>query len=841
MAISKKICYTSFKEVASKYMDEETIDSFMAEHKLAVKKLQAENSSLNLQKAENIAGAELLTKLQKKALLVKKNKLYGLQKKLEIIDFITTVYKDKPLEGINAFLAGAEGDILAAFRGSKGYVEGSMNSIGSEITVQQSKAVGAYYTDLKESKLFKKYISGELDKNIIEELLAIQTGKKTGKSQSPDSVAIANILNKHQTVWTNKLNDYGADLDPNFSSLLSVSHDIPKLIEGGVKAASKQKWMTFIKPLLNWERMVGSDTPEKFLSDLFDSLLSGKHLDFENPVSEKLATSLAEKIKSKRYLQFKDADGYMAYNTKYGYGNLRESFHYGLVNTASNFALVKRLGTSSRQTAIDSIKDIMKLYSGSNNLSAIESFRTTGLDGLPPSTSHLMAEIFGDTKKPVNYTMAKWAATIRNIESMAKLGMALISSFSDIHNVAYEATFQGRKYHEALGESFTSLYKNLLNLRGPEERRMLAALGVVSDAIPGLIMERHGMDSSVPGDLAKHLQTFFNMNGLRWWTDSLREAQALGMANYLGDHISTKTSWTDLPQATKQILNAYNLGEKAWRVLSKVEIDGVKNKKFLTIESIERLDDNLFEGLNKEDFLDDYRRYIIDRSNTGAIIPSFHEKALWRHGTQPGTIEGEAARMIGQFKSFPISIINKSLNKMIYAKGGANNAFDAFMNGSMDKVGLVNTMITMTSIGYISMTLKDYLKGRNPREFNAEALGLAFIQGGGAGLYGDLIFSDATKYGNKFTDILLEAPAFSLVNDLYTIAKSGKDFMPTLVKRGKNHIPYSNLFWTKPFVDYMIIYKLQEALEPGYLRRMERRIEKDNKQTFYAKPSQISR
>jgi len=838
MPISKKNCYTSFKAIAAKYMAPEDVGSFIQEHAMLVKKLQKENSSLNLERAEAKAGEQLLNKIEQQALQIKKNKLFSMQKKLEIIKYVTETYKDSPIEGINAFLAGAGGDINAMFKGSKGYVEGSMNSLASEVDLQQSKAVGAYYTELKDANVFQEYVSGKLDKHIIDELIALQKNRPLGQSGSQSARKIAEVLNKHSEIWRNKLNEYGAGLEPEFTSILTISHDVPKLeLKGSTKAESRQHWINFVKPLLDWDNMIGAETPDEFLSGMFDTLLSGKHLDYENPLSERLTTTLAERMRSKRFLKFKDADSYMKYNKEYGYHNLRESFHYGLMNISSNFALTKRLGVSARHTLLSAIKDIAQLYSRSDDLKAIRAFRNTGPEGIPESSKHLIAEIFGDTKRPVNHALSKWAATLRNIESMAKLGMATISSFSDIHNVAYEAVFQGRNYHQQLFGTVNNLVKNLAGVKSAERRRILNSIGIFSDSIPGLIVERYGMDSSTPGFLSKQLRTFFNINGLRWWADGIRESSAMGLLNYLGQHASEKTSWLGLPEPTRQLLKSYSINKKEWDILLQAGVDTLEGKTFLTIEKLQELGDDLFVDIKKEDFLDNYRRLILDRSNNAAILPGAHERALFRRSTKPGTYDGEFFRMLAQFKSFPVAIINKNLNKMLYAKGGANNAIDAFMNGSADKLGLINTILTMTTIGYASMTIKDYFKGRNPREFSAETLGAAMIQGGALGLYGDLLLSDATKYGGRFTDNFADTPVAGLINDIYSVARSGEDFMPTLVKRGKNHIPYSNLFWTKPIVDYMLLYRLQEELDPGYLRRMERRIERDNKQSFWLQPS----
>jgi hypothetical protein len=42
-----------------------------------------------------------------------------------------------------------------------------------------------------------------------------------------------------------------------------------------------------------------------------------------------------------------------------------------------------------------------------------------------------------------------------------------------------------------------------------------------------------------------------------------------------------------------------------------------------------------------------------------------------------------------------------------------------------------------------------------------------------------------------------------------------------------------NLFYTRAALDYLIIYRIQEALNPGFLRRMEQRAERDNGQTYW--------
>jgi hypothetical protein len=50
--------------------------------------------------------------------------------------------------------------------------------------------------------------------------------------------------------------------------------------------------------------------------------------------------------------------------------------------------------------------------------------------------------------------------------------------------------------------------------------------------------------------------------------------------------------------------------------------------------------------------------------------------------------------------------------------------------------------------------------------------------------------------------------------------------------------PFLNLFYLRTTLDYLILYQIQEALDPGSLRRMERRVEREQGQEFLIAPSE---
>jgi len=168
-------------------------------------------------------------------------------------------------------------------------------------------------------------------------------------------------------------------------------------------------------------------------------------------------------------------------------------------------------------------------------------------------------------------------------------------------------------------------------------------------------------------------------------------------------------------------------------------------------------------------------------------------------------------------------------------------------NGNGEALGLAQLIVTSTLMGYASMALKDLAKGRTPRDptkSGADAAKIvlaAMVQGGGAGIYGDFLFGAASRFGSGTIESLA-GPTLSTagrVVDLYHRALQGDDFAARAFNEALNNTPFVNLFYTRAALNYLVFYRLQETMNPGYLRRMERETEKDNAQGFLLRPSAV--
>jgi hypothetical protein len=156
-------------------------------------------------------------------------------------------------------------------------------------------------------------------------------------------------------------------------------------------------------------------------------------------------------------------------------------------------------------------------------------------------------------------------------------------------------------------------------------------------------------------------------------------------------------------------------------------------------------------------------------------------------------------------------------------------------------MGIVGTMVGTTILGYMALSLKDIIKGREPRNpTDMKTFADAFVQGGGAGIYGDFIFGEFNRYGQGPLETFA-GPTIGTASDvlkLYAKLRDGDPAGAAATRLAIQNTPFLNLFYTRAAMDYLFIYGIMEHNSPGYLRRMERRLEREKGQEFFFPPSQ---
>jgi hypothetical protein len=312
---------------------------------------------------------------------------------------------------------------------------------------------------------------------------------------------------------------------------------------------------------------------------------------------------------------------------------------------------------------------------------------------------------------------------------------------------------------------------------------------------------------------------------MSWWNDSHKTGVGLMMSNYLAEQADRKLSQLD--ESTRKVLELYGIGDNEWNTFRKT-VYTQNGVKYLTPDKIE--DPTLATT---------WRTYFVDRADFAVPHPGAVEKAMMDMGTRPGTHLGEAIRFFMQFKSFPLSAMRKGMGRELYGSG-AETLKDALFRGKGDLLGLAHLIAASTLFGYGAMVLKDTIKGREPRDpFSPKTIMAAMAQGGGMGIYGDFMFGEFSRYGRSFL-ATVSGPTigqFDDIAELYTRIRNGDDPSAQALRMAINNTPFVNLFYTRAALDYLILYQLQEMVNPGFLNRMEARIQRENNQQFYFPPS----
>ena len=789
------------------------------------------------------AGMEVAETLQAAAAIEKRNAAINRRIRLETIDYLRTTWSEDMGEGVLAVLYGSA---KARF--------GSRSSVNAAQSALLRRYLGGVTGELEAAGLFDVLRKGDLDREVFGAMRSI--GDDAALRQYPSqAVEIAKILDKWQNVsrldanragaWIGKVDDYG----------VRQTHSADRIYKAGETA-----WKADVLPVLDLERMFPEGTPKDldgWLTETFKNITTGiretttgaKDAAFKGP------GNLAKKLSQERVIHFTTADAAFEYNQKYGTGNLRETFIEGMRQSADATGLMQVLGTnpeSNLREIINAVRSGMR-----DDVPALQKF-----DRYQDRIKNAYLEVSGVTRRAVSSRMAAIGQGARQWFTMTTLGGAVLSATTDVPIRASLLRYQGQSYLGGLVDGLIAPIKRLTaGMDSGEKKAVLAASGYFNEIALSNMATRFSPDDQIPGVLHRGVNLFFKMNLLAGWTDSMRRATVESMAHYWGS-IAGK-SWGELSDRNRMALQRFRIGEQEWAVISQgvVEADG---RKFMTPQAVREMDLDAFSPLatdriraakeqgvksgkpetadrnvrkileeTRESTADKLQQFYADDLDSAVIQPDARTLAFMRRGTQSGTVIGEVMRLFWQFKSFGIAVMQRAFLRELHGYGPKA--------GLSTTRGLGLMLLGSLGFGYMAMSLKDMVKGKTPRPVNnPKTWAAAMVQGGGLGIYGDFLFGEASRMGGGFLETL-GGPAVGKaaeVKRLYDRAVAGDDVAAEALRFGINNVPGNNLFYTRMAADYFFLYELQESMNPGYLRRMERRAEQERGQQWWLRPSE---
>lgn len=605
---------------------------------------------------------------------------------------------------------------------------------------------------------------------------------------------------------------------------------------------NRDAWIDFVWDKLDRSKYLdddlkplSDDAMRALLSDVFETIrTNGANKENVGKVTAGRGKSKANTRQEHRTLMFKDAQARLDYNEVFGsnpsvMGTMME--HIG--SMSRDIALMEMLGPSPTNT-----------YNTLKRMAQIDTDQQTSSTGkIKSADNSLLDAMWANLTGTANVVESGFIASIgqgaRNLQVAGKLGSAFISSFTDVATYFHTA----RVNRMPFARSAMLLVKSL-NPADKSDKRFAARAGIIGDELNSAASRfvEGNLGNGVTGKLA---DLTMRLSLLSQWTDAVRRAQSLNTMATFAE--ATKHNWNDIDGWMRYRLEEFGVSEDVWKALQKCKPEELNGSEFLTINSIKNAasKNGDIDGLNVDKLVSTYLSFVMDDSFMASLQPDLMTRSITNWGKSRGTVAGEFIRSVFLFKSFPIAMFTRHLqrSKDLYRYKLQTNGKTAAV---WSRVGYYSTLIASTTlVAWVANMFKDIINGSDVKDpFTTDAIfKRALTAGGGMGFIGDILVSgmDDYKYGHPAL-MNMAGPVLSTAMDAYTIFdkyKDNKDIGANMLRIVKGNLPVVNLWYTKQLLNHAVFNKIQEMMNPGYHRRIEQKIRKNQGVGYWWKPTDM--
>ena len=624
-----------------------------------------------------------------------------------------------------------------------------------------------------------------------------------------------------------------------------------------------------------------SMTPQEWretLEGCYSAFVSGIHFRYDATLGDYFpmadgshgAGNLVYKAEAGRSLIARSGEAWIAYNRKYGLGSIYETLQHEIEVSSRRCALMERWGSNPDKTFRDLLSTMEtrrpdeSLIYGLNSLdhSRLKAAIETGKwDKIKAVVKQLPEEIregatqyaratmnlkdIRDNRRAIEHSFKticggysapdapKWfnvAGQWLRWAQQFKLGSASISAIGDMGFMARELKFQ-HIAGLADGLSRTIEAVRLYATSTGNARMVYECLGAAEEV---MMFERTNMFADPLSRTQKNISVgFFKLNGLTTVTKHYKA----GFQGLLCNHAAQQAHlpWGSLDDQYRKVLGHYGIGEAEWAVMVKNTVDLPSGKRLITPDSIRT---NAAEinpnGLDLEEVAAQWQMYLSDSANRAVPTQGLREQTDLQFHTEPGSFINELTKCYMQFTSYAYTVATRVLRRDVaWASTPAQQAKEVLATLGIGLMG-----------GYMTLQLKQLVKGQKPLGMDennwAKVLGMSFVQGGGVGIYSDLIAkSMQDERGMNSYEVVL-GPSGQSINQIRKAVMSvtkgtaeemdeGLSFGAALDEATKASTkkwvdvvrPYTNLWFARYALDAGLYWQLINMANPDYLEEYE--------------------
>ncbi|ECW1215156.1 hypothetical protein F3S23_14685 [Salmonella enterica] len=669
------------------------------------------------------------------------------------------------------------------------------------------------------------------EKSNIHDIIRAMFGEKV---DNPEAKKTAEVWHETAEFLRRRFNAEGGQIGKLDNWALPQQHSQDRVAKAG-----PDQWIADIIGKLDRSKYVHEDGrrfTDKEMNKLLDQIHETIATGGMNKLSDsgaKVSSMLANRHADSRKLFFKDAQSWIDYQDKYGTHNLQDVMIEHIQRLSRDIASLETFGPNPDYMFRSLLNDYSSADARSDRANAYKVRHERN------KTESLYNYVTGKTLPVGNRRLAESADFLRQWLISSRLGSALLSSFSDVGTMRLLAKVNNLPQMQ--------LWNNTLRGFNPTDadfKRLARRSGLGLDSVLGEV-NRFGMGTLSPSKAWVLSNAVMRASGLNYWTDANKIGFGTTMMSAYGHLVKTVDRMDKLDPQDHKIART-KADQKTWDIWRMAEQEdwGGGNDTMLTPESIMRIDNKRLTDAGYKDpegaklrAMQSLLGAVIEEADLGVTTPGMRDQHWMTGRFQRGTITGELGRSVMLFKSFPISFVMKHWARASAMDGRSGTA-----------KYIASLMVSTTLLGALAYQAKQLSSGNNPDDMDTLTFWQnALLQGGGLGLYGDLLLSDHTRYGSGAFESLL-GPVFGEMDDVIKILQgipvNAVDGKPQqtggdIVKLVKGLTPFGNLWYTKAVTNHMIFNQAQEWLSPGYLERSEARAKKQFNTSYWWAPHEM--
>jgi hypothetical protein len=624
-----------------------------------------------------------------------------------------------------------------------------------------------------------------------------------------------------------------------------------------VRAAGREQWIADVLPRLDVSSMVDGDTGQPLtagqvvaaLGEVWQSIASlGADA---RAMGESLgAGALAKRRSDSRFLIFKSADEWVAYQRQYGDGD-PFSVMMGHVDELSRDIAEMHILGPNPAAQFSWLKDAAMREALLEEAAGVTGAADRA-KGYVRTADNMLEYFRGSLSTPVNSRLATYGASARAYLTSTALGSAILSDIP-------AAPVFGALARSFSGLSLTGDAGRFAALMAPgrmgvEARKIARRAGFVNEqATDGLLRATQDnlrlltvgerLDGGLNAFARRLPAAVFRLQGLSAYTAARKRSFRFEFMGALHDRrgqtIADLAAGDAEDRAFADFLTARGFTEDDWATIRQAPAwEPSEGAAFLRPSDVtdESLALRLAEAIEME---------------TRLAVP---ETTLWTRAKllgqdRPGTVSGEIRRSWAMFRSFTLTATHLLAEEM--SLRGQRAGASPFVASA---VGLGGLFVWLTLAGAATIQLREIASGNDPTPMDdGRFWGKAMLQGGGLWLLGDFIFSAEQRGAGQMEAF---GPVGGAVGDLYdaTIgnvldvagdvadgdtlgeavaeANVGRDVANVL----RRYVPGANVWFLRAAWNRALVDQVQRVLDPEAeeeFERKRRKLEREDREQWW--------